>query len=154
MAIIRFRDENGEVKELTVLRGEKGDPGEGVLVVTEKNGVTSHSSAEIYEAYQQDKAVFLKTNNRLIPIGGAGTYASYFLYVQVDGVVARTAEYLVTGNRLAINYYLYHPPVDISLTQRSVPADSFTVGQKLGDVETALDNIIAIQNNLIGGGNE
>lgn len=123
------------------------------LVVTEQNVTTSHTATEIYEACQAGRAVFLKINNRLIPIGFSDAYRAFFYDVQVGGAGARTTEYRVTGNLLVTSYDTYSPPVDTSLTQKSVAADAFTVGQKLGDVESALDNIIAIQNNLIGGGN-
>lgn len=124
-----------------------------VLVVTEQNGITSHSTAEIYGAFQQDKAVFLKAGNRLIPLGEAFAHVSLFYDVQVGALGAKTIEYAVDGYSMIMSSNAYYPPIDTSLTHQYVAADAFTVGQKLGDVETALDNIIALQNNLIGGGN-
>lgn len=41
--------------------------------------------------------------------------------------------------------------LDTTLTQAGVAADAKAVGDKLGVIETALDTIIAIQNELIGG---
>lgn len=43
--------------------------------------------------------------------------------------------------------------IDTTLTQSGKAADAKAVGDKLGDIETALDSIIEIQNGLIGGGN-
>ena len=43
------------------------------------------------------------------------------------------------------------PEPDTTLTESGVPADAKAVGDKLGAIETALDGIIAIQNELIGG---
>lgn len=145
MAIIRFRDENGEVKELTALRGEKGDKGDRgdyVLVVTEQNGETSHSSDEIYEAYQAGHAVFLKINNRLIPIGGANASTSFFYDVKVGYIGAKTTEYSVSGNLLVITNDAYSPPVDTSLTQKYVPADAFTVGDRFAKANKTYANAL------------
>ena len=44
--------------------------------------------------------------------------------------------------------------LDDTLTQSGKAADAKAVGDKLGDIETALDSIIEIQNGLIGGGTE
>ena len=44
--------------------------------------------------------------------------------------------------------------LDTTLTQSGKAADAKAVGDKLGDIETALDSIIEIQNGLIGGGTE
>lgn len=44
--------------------------------------------------------------------------------------------------------------LDDTLTQSGKAADAKAVGDKLGDIETALDSIIEIQNDLIGGGTE
>ncbi len=44
--------------------------------------------------------------------------------------------------------------LDTTLTQSGKAADAKAVGDKLGDIETALDSIIEIQNGLIGGGAE
>lgn len=41
--------------------------------------------------------------------------------------------------------------LDTTLTQAGMAADAKAVGDRFGDVETALDGIIAIQNELIGG---
>lgn len=41
--------------------------------------------------------------------------------------------------------------LDTTLTQEGMAADAKAVGDKIGDIETALDGIIAIQNELIGG---
>lgn len=44
--------------------------------------------------------------------------------------------------------------LDDTLTQSGKAADAKAVGDKLGDIETALDSIIEIQNGIIGGGTE
>lgn len=56
----------------------------------------------------------------------------------------------------AVNAYLEENPVeavelDTSLSKTGAAADAKAVGDKLGSIESALDSIIAIQNNLIGG---
>lgn len=46
------------------------------------------------------------------------------------------------------------PDIDAALSYESEnPVQNKVVTQAIGDIETALDSIIAIQNNLIGGGN-
>lgn len=95
MAILRIRDENGQVHEIVALKGEKGDPGSGGCIV------------------DQD---FDETSTNAI------------------------ANKVVTG--------LYN---DFNYTASSFNERINEVEQQLGDVETALDSIIAIQNGLIGG---
>jgi hypothetical protein len=40
---------------------------------------------------------------------------------------------------------------DTTLRKDGSPADAGAVGESLGDIESALDSIIALQNSLIGG---
>ena len=64
-----------------------------------------------------------------------------------------TIEYCLQGGGITSTPNPYYPPIDASLTMIGYGADAYIVGQRLGDVETALDDILYIQSTLIGGGN-
>lgn len=49
-----------------------------------------------------------------------------------------------------INWYTIPITTDTTLSESGVPADARVVGNKLGDIETALDSIIDMQKRLIG----
>ncbi len=63
---------------------------------------------------------------------------------------------MTTIQTLTVNGKTYALPgggaeVDATLTQAGKAADAKAVGDQLGNIETALDAILAIQNGLIGG---
>ena len=106
MAIVRIRDENGKVKEIVALRGEKGEDGTVAF-----DSLTDGQKASL-KGEKGDK-------------GDKGDAAV------IDQTYSTTSENAQSG---------------VAVAQ--------AIEQTVGNIETALDNIIAIQENLIGGGTE
>lgn len=135
-------------------KGEKGDPGEGggesnVLIVKFSGNTTSHSSQEIYAAYQEGKAVFLYTNGELLNITSAT--AEQVDFDEIEPITLNVTQNSIVGTVYIQHTYTYEVPSDTSLTSPILPANAAVVGERLGDIKTALDGIITLQEVLIGG---
>ena len=145
MAILRIRDENGQVHEIVALRGEKGADG-------------NVSFDELTDAQKEELAGMIGDFTVDQELNENSTHAV------ANKVV--TAELNLLRNEMSGTSYDFNERInaskgrldDVEMTASSaingaseahIRLDS--VEQQLGDVETALDSIIAIQNGLIGG---
>lgn len=99
---------------------------------------------EFYNAHCAGKMCFMKRNM-------AGGRTGYWVAYTMSSVMANFYEFSSTPDgQVSISY----ATLDSSgnFTSKSVmPADKTYVDEAIGDIETALDAIIAIQNSLIGG---
>lgn len=101
------------------------------IIVTVENGTTSHITTSIYNHIKNGGSAYLLEDGVYLPLAVASSsnYA-YAYYVSTDGFIDL---YEIFGNEITRNRIEY------------------ATKQQIGDIETALDSIIAIQNELIGG---
>lgn len=175
MAMIKFRDKDGNVKELLTLRGEKGEDSTKLLRVTVTDGYASHTPAEI-KAFCDNGGLVVLNDKAFLQFADE-TWVN-FVYYSITLLTIEITEYSWgTDKRVFTDPYTYEPmsPTDKTLSAQNVPADANVVGQKfdevrvniedlrsianrheesLGDIETALDHILAVQQALIGGDTE
>lgn len=99
---------------------------------------------EFYDAHCTGKMCFMKRNM-------AGGRTAYWAAYTMSSVMAKFYEFSSTPDgQVSISY----ATLDSSgnFTSKSVmPADKAYVDEAVGDIETALDAIIAIQNQVLGG---
>lgn len=135
-----------------------GDGGESnVLIVTITDGTPSHTSQEVYGALKAKKVVFLCVDDKLIAVTHA-TSAEQVDVCYIEPVTLDSWQYSIVGDSFNRFFLPYEVPTDRELTSPTLPANAEVVGErfvevdeKFGDVETALDTILAIQERLIGG---
>lgn len=104
---------------------------ERFLIVTVKDGVSSKSGEEILTHIKNGGVAYLYTDGLYMPLSVENSFTYAFAYyVSADGFIDL---YEIHGNEITRNRIEY------------------ATKQQIGDIETALDSIIAIQNELIGG---
>ena len=120
MAIVRYRDKEGNVQEMLVI---KGDSGRGV------------SNIEIND---DGEMVITFTDNTITNVGSVvGPNGDPSEAITIDSLLSLESENPVQNK--------------IITAALNIKADKTYVDEQIGDVETALDNIITLQESLIGG---
>ncbi len=159
MAILRIRDENGQVHEIAALKGEKGadgyTPQKGVDYYTdaEKEALIAELGARDVDQELNEESSNAVANKvvtvELNRLWDDMSNTAYDFNVRInaneerlDGITTRLNDDIepkLLGLENGVNYANEH----IELVE-----------QQLGDIETALDGILAIQESLIGGDTE
>ena len=137
-----------------------------VLRVTVEIGVASHSLSEI-KAFRDAGGFVLLGDNAFLT--DADEYYAYFESHKINLETVGRTEYMINDSKhVEIVPLNYEGITDKTLTKQWVAADAKAVGDKfsdmesdvdglrteIGDIETALDSILAIQEQLIGGDGE
>ena len=136
MAIIRYRNEKGIIKEVVCLKGDKGDkgdPGEGGGVTNAKD--LFYDGADEYINATNVEEALKKTSDAIIGMVGD---------------ISNKADYIHTHEANDINKVVFVDGVADPVAHDVGGAIDYIFNQ-LGGVETALDSIISIQESLIGG---
>ena len=134
-------DSNGVVSKLCNTNNIKEDNTFVVNVInSEDNIVTADKTyQEILEAY----------NNGKIVIALLTDYS-----ITTDGIIGKTSEFWVLNNQIAFSASFLNQNYNLNCTsdnEWSFSQIKLVLDNEIGDIETALDNIITIQNTLIGG---
>ena len=120
MAIVRYRDKEGNVQEMLVI---KGDSGRGI------------SNIEIND---DGEMVITFTDNTITNVGSVvGTNGGASEAITIDSLLSLESENPVQNK--------------IITAVLNTKANQTYVDEQIGDIETVLDGIIALQNSLIGG---
>lgn len=132
MSAIRFRDRNGQVKEVPYL---KGDPGDTPQVDQELSDSSTNAIANrvVTAIFNELADIRVGADDNTYDTAGD---AVRYQFVEIKQAV-------VNAGSAASELYR-------RLTLEVEPAVAENT-KKIGDVETALDGIIAIQESLIGG---
>lgn len=142
MAILRIKDENGNITDVPAIKGDKGakgdkgDPG--------SNGIDGVSATHSW-------------NGTILTVTSAsGTYSADLKGEKGDkGDKGDTGEQGIQGES-AVHVGEDEPTdssliwLDLGEEQEEVATKAY-VDNQIGDIEAVLDGIIAIQNSLIGG---
>ena len=136
MAILRIRDENGQVREIVALKGEKG--ADGNVSFDELTDAQKEELASLIGNFTVDQVLDINSENAIANKVVAEKFIvldEQIVGVQsnLDGAVNQLEVWF--GNELSNVVY---PAIEANT-------------EKIGDIETALDSIIAIQEELIGG---
>lgn len=110
--------------------------GASPLIVTVTDGKASHTNTEIYEHIQSDGVAYVLYDDVLYPLSASENTATASC-VTDEGFVYYLEIY--DGRFIKVEYYFAK---DEQISE---------LEEQIGDIDTALDNIIAIQNSLIGG---
>ncbi|MBQ4055236.1 MAG: hypothetical protein IJO75_01200 [Clostridia bacterium] len=157
MAGIIIRDENGQERKLLVLKGEKGEKGDPGTVSFDE--LTDEQKEELAELAGK-VTVDLELNDQSENAIANRVVTAIFNELADVRVGADDNTYDTAGD--AVRYQFveikqtasgaasYASDLDRRLTLEVEPAVAENAA-KIGDVETALDSIIAIQEALIGG---
>ena len=120
MAIVRYRDKEGNVQEMLVI---KGDSGRGI------------SNIEIND---DGEMVITFTDNTITNVGSViGPNGGVSEAITIDSLLSLESENPVQNK--------------IITAVLNTKADQTYVDEQIGDIETALDSIIVLQESLIGG---
>ena len=124
MSLVRFRDENGKLVEIIALKGEKGDPG----------GVGFEDYAT------KDK-------------GGTVRIDSYYGIANTGRGDGKLWLFCASNAEIDEKKHYFKPivPANLEYAVRSVGDGCYASIDTIGDIETAVDAILAIQEELIGG---
>lgn len=106
------------------------------LLVTVKNGVSSKSSEEILTHIKNGGVAYLYANGLYLPLGASDGGWVIASFIADDGICG---VYCITGNEVECLDFEYAKTSQIA-----------SINEQIGDIETALDAIIAIQNELLG----
>ena len=129
------------------------------------NLVVDHTSTEIYEKIQAGDTCFVylvdgtSIMETVYPLKRSSESAAIFASEDPYGNSLSVTTFTVDKNgNVSINVSGIggssggeSVSLDTTLTKQGYAADAKVVGDRLGDIETALDSILAIQNELIGG---
>lgn len=134
------------ITELEENGGSGDTPGSNLLVVTITGNVTealtsSHKAGEIYNHFKNygNVIAYLENHDEYISLNFSDIYnARFYVHQTRDGNVA-ILDIDEDGN------------VSFSVIEHATKKDITELEKNVGDIETALDTIIAIQNELIGG---
>lgn len=131
-----------------------------VVMVDNETSTSSHTSIDIINAIKSGRSVFVEDEYRqvyeILSYVSSDTQSSVVCQAILnykEGAMRRTLVISSTGD-CAFNFEELNVKTDNSLSQSNRPADAAAVGEKLGDIETAIDSIIAIQESLIGGADQ
>jgi hypothetical protein len=137
MGLIKYRDTDGTIRELLCLKGEKGDKGDTGSVNNHTHDLTDITCQGYGNAYAFVEDIRGRVDAAESEANTAKQYATdaqeAAQTAQSDAVTAqRKADDALAG-------------VEVANGKTS------ELTAQMGDIETALDKIIAIQNELIGG---
>ena len=115
--------------------------GASALIVTETNGELSHTLEQICNHIKNGGIAYLLADYRYMPIIADDNDVIYANFIFDDGF-AYYYEAFTVGNvaKLVRAEHEY-----------AHQSQFISIKQQMGDIDTALDGIIAIQNSLIGG---
>lgn len=119
------------------------------LIVTVTNGVVSHTNSQIYEHVQNGGVAYLQYDF-LMPLSVTETSATC-AYVYDDGIIDYFEIYDGSFNKAEFYFATSEQYYDLKQKVEGLSNISQDHDEQLGDIDTALDSIIAIQNSLIGG---
>ena len=138
-----------------------GGGGHLLVTLTASSGVSeytcSHTAKEIYDAVQNGKTVFLTAGMTQYSIMACHETVSIFGYYSIEDQELYTYSVHDDGTVYLDYLRLVAYQDNGTLYQDAEPQEDWEVANKayvdgqVGDIETALDSIIAIQNELIGG---
>ena len=112
--------------------------GASALIVTVTDGVASHTAPQICEHIQNGGVAYISQNGWYMPICFA-----YPNYAQAYDVAD---DWLIGHYDIGEDGEVVEQTIDFARSDRVTDIEN-----QLGDIDTALDSIIAIQNSLIGG---
>ena len=133
-------------------KGPKGDPGDGVLHVTistdaDGNEVASHHPTVIYNFVNEGGIAFLEENYFLYDVT-TDNASFYSIDTNTRGVIKINDAYIYVDSDY--KYRVRRESKVYNLSELGGGVDSSIIG----DIDTALENIMAIQERLIGGDEE
>ena len=155
MALLRIRKPDGEIVDIACLPGAKGADG-----YTPVKGVDYFTPAE-QEAFLTSAKDY--TDEKTAPAtseayGTVKVYTDEYVASNASGIVMRDGGCLkiVPASEAAIlgrsNSCAPIVPALLEFAIKSIGNGYYAKAEDVGDIETALDNIITIQESLIGGG--
>lgn len=150
--------------------GSFGDPPENIVINNNYATFTPTKSGNCVAILYVGAAVEEPlVNDALYPqlVLGNKPVQKFLNFSAVKVYVNGQDEYTPNIDGTVVNIERHYPTMEITTNNQNVDISDFTYcvdtkkyidnssggGSALGDIETALDNIIAIQENLIGGGN-
>lgn len=130
----------GSDKNSAVTKGQLEDAVDNLSkkfwLVTVKDGVSSKSSEEIITHIKNGGVAYLYADGLYLPLGASDGGWAIASFIADDGI---NSVYCITGNEVESLDFEYAKTPQIA-----------SINEQIGDIETALDTIIAIQNELLG----
>ena len=155
MAMLRIRKPDGSIVEIASLPGKKGEDGhtpqKGVDYFTEEEVAEFTASAKEYT----DEKTAPATDNTYgtVKCWSDATAASIStgIYMDANGMLrfVPASEAAIDGKS---NPFAPIVPANLEYAVKSVGDGYYALASDVGDVEAALDSILAMQESLIGGG--
>lgn len=141
MSVLKIRDKNGKFISIFTIKGDKGDKGDpGEIDQTLLDSKQDKFADVIHEQSDGINQKYVRLDSEhfiLESMDGTGIF-----WIFQDGSIILSKELVMAGNRISS---LGTPAEDNDAANKAY------VDSSIGNIETALDSIIAIQEQLIGG---